>query len=166
MVWFCLPACLRCSDKAFLFSLGVFEPFGHLLLINGRPQPAPLRLGIERKYRLRLTNISPNNEGMPLSSRKARIRVRWLTTAKNRTDLPPAAPAMFRITVGETYDFEFEARAQQKLALGVYLHGPKLRGNVGIGVRGQLTNSSVCVFSFIHVVQWNCYRGQDIRGVP
>jgi FtsP/CotA-like multicopper oxidase with cupredoxin domain len=31
-------------DKTFVFSLGAFEPFGDILLINGSPQPGPLKL--------------------------------------------------------------------------------------------------------------------------
>jgi len=124
------------SDKTSLFSLGVFEPLGELLLINGHPQPAPLRLVTGRKYRFRLINISPNNEGMKASLRKAGSPVQWRIIAKDGTNLQPAAaamqPAEFRITVGETYDFEFEANAPQELALEVYLPGPKLRATQGL----------------------------------
>ena len=121
----------QASDKTFVFSLGAFEPLGEMLLINGHPQPAPLRLVTGRKCRLRLINISPNNEGMRASLRKAGIPVQWRIIAKDGADLPPAAVAMqtaeFRITVGETYDFEFEASAPQELALEIYVPGPKLR---------------------------------------
>jgi FtsP/CotA-like multicopper oxidase with cupredoxin domain len=124
------------SDKTFLFSLGVFKSLGELLLLNGHPQPAPLRLVTGRKYRFRLINISPNNEGMRASLRKAGIPVQWHMIAKDGTDLPPAAAAMqtadFRITVGETYDFEFEAIAPQELALEVYVPGAKLRATQGL----------------------------------
>ena len=124
------------SDKTFLFSLGVFEPLGELLLINGHPQPAPMRLVTGRKYRFRLINISPNNEGMRASLRKAGIPVQWRIIAKDGADLPPAAAEMrtaeFRISVGETYDFEFEASAPQELALEVYLPGPRLRATQGL----------------------------------
>lgn len=124
------------SDKTFLFSLGVFEPLGHLLLINGHPQPAPLRLVTGRKYRLRLINITPNNEGMKASLRKAGTPVQWRIIAKDGADLAPAAAAMqtaeLRITVGETYDFEFEASTPQELALEIYLPGPKLRATQGL----------------------------------
>ena len=82
-------------------------------------------------FSFRLINISPNNEGMRASLRKAGIPVQWRIIAKDGTDLPPSSSAMqtaeFRITVGETYDFEFEASAPQELALEVYLPGPKLR---------------------------------------
>jgi len=118
------------SDKFFLFSLGVFKPFGEMLLINGHPQPPLLRLMVGRKYRFRLINISPNNEGMRASLRKAGIPVEWRMVAKDGVDLPAAAASMqtaeFLISVGETYDFEFGASAPQELALEIYLRGPKV----------------------------------------
>jgi hypothetical protein len=64
---------------------------------------------------------------MQVSLRKQEFGGGGSTIAKDGTDLPPAAAAMFRITVGETYDFEFEASARRELALEVYLPGPKLR---------------------------------------
>ena len=79
------------SDKTFLFSLGVFEPFGELLLINGQPQPAPFRLVTGTKYRFRLINISPDNARMRASLRKAGTPVQWRIVAKDGADLPPAA---------------------------------------------------------------------------
>ncbi len=124
------------SDKTFLFSLGVFEPFGPLLLINGHPQPAPLRLVTGRKYRFRLINISPDNVAMRASLRKAGTPVQWRIIAKDGADLPPGAAtaqtAEFGITVGETYDFEYEASTSQELALEVYLPDPKLRVTQGL----------------------------------
>ena len=48
-------------DMTFLFGLGTFEPFGSVVLVNGHPQPAPLRLETGIRYRFRLINISPNN---------------------------------------------------------------------------------------------------------
>jgi FtsP/CotA-like multicopper oxidase with cupredoxin domain len=124
------------SDKTFLFSLGVFKPFGHLLLINGHPQPAPLRLVTGRKYRFRLINISPDNARMRASLRKAGTPVQWRIIAKDGADLPPTAATLqtaeLGITVGETYDFEYEASTPQDLALEVYLPGPKLRVTQGL----------------------------------
>ena len=124
------------SDKIFLFSLGVFEPFGPLLLINGHPQPAPLRLVTGRKYRFRLINISPDNVAMRASLRKTGTPVQWRIIAKDGADLPPGAAtpqtAEFGITVGETYDFEYEASTSQELALEVYLPDPKLRVTQGL----------------------------------
>jgi len=124
------------SDKTFLFSLGIFEPFGHVLLINGHPQPSPLRLVTGTKYRFRLINISPENVAMRASLRKAGTPVQWRIIAKDGADLPLAAATMqtaeFGITVGETYDFEYQASTPQDLALEVYLPGPKLRVTQGL----------------------------------
>jgi FtsP/CotA-like multicopper oxidase with cupredoxin domain len=124
------------SDKTFLFSLGIFEPFGTVLLINGHPQPSPLRLVTGTKYRFRLINISPDNARMRASLRKAGTPVQWRIIAKDGADLPLAAATMqtaeFGITVGETYDFEYQASTPQDLALEVYLPGPKLRVTQGL----------------------------------
>jgi len=118
-------------DKTFLFSLGVFEPFGEVLLINGHPQPSPLRLVAGKKYRFRLINIAPDNARMRASLRKAGIPVQWRGVAKDGADLPPVAAiidtAELGITVGETYDFEYQANTPEELVLEVYLPGPKLR---------------------------------------
>jgi FtsP/CotA-like multicopper oxidase with cupredoxin domain len=123
-------------DKTFLFSLGTFEPFGSVVLVNGHPQPAPLRLETGIRYRFRLINISPSNSRLRASLRKAGTPVQWRIMAKDGADLPPAAatmqPAELGITVGETYDFEYEASTPQELALEVYLPGPKLRVTQGL----------------------------------
>jgi len=119
------------SDKTFLFSLGLFEPFGEVLLVNGYPQPEPLRLVVGKKYPFRLINIAPDNARMRASLRKAGIPVQWRGVAKDGADLPRVAAIMqtaeFGITVGETYDFEYQANAPEELVLEVYLPGPKLR---------------------------------------
>ena len=124
------------SDKTFLLSLGAFESFGRLLLINGHPQPATLRLVSGKKYRFRLINISPDNARMRASLRKAGTPVQWRIIAKDGADLPTAAATLqiadLGITVGETYDFEYEASTPQDLVLEVYLPGPKLRVTQGL----------------------------------
>jgi FtsP/CotA-like multicopper oxidase with cupredoxin domain len=123
-------------DKTFLFSLGTFEPFGSVVLVNGHPQPAPLRLETGIRYRFRLINISPSNSRLRASLRKGGTPVQWRIIAKDGADLPPATATMqtaeLGITVGETYDFEYEARTPQELALEVYLPGPKLRVTQGL----------------------------------
>lgn len=119
------------SDKVFLFSAGILEPFGEVILINGHVQPSPLRLTSRTKYRFRFINISPNNVGMTVSLRRAGTPVEWRIVAKDGADLPAAMATMqtaeMRITVGETYDVEYQAGAPQELALEVYLPGPKQR---------------------------------------
>jgi FtsP/CotA-like multicopper oxidase with cupredoxin domain len=106
------------------------------VLVNGHPQPAPLRLETGIRYRFRLINISPSNSRLRASLRKAGTPVQWRIIAKDGADLPPATATMqtaeLGITVGETYDFEYEASTPQELALEVYLPGPKLRVTQGL----------------------------------
>src|SRR5690349_8563589 len=73
-------------DKVFLFSMGTFEPFGEMLLINGTPQPQPLRLQAGVKYRFRLINIAPDNVNMQASFRQAGTPVEWKAIAKDGAD--------------------------------------------------------------------------------
>jgi FtsP/CotA-like multicopper oxidase with cupredoxin domain len=117
------------SDLIFVFSMGDFDRLGTLLLINGSPQIAPLRLGAGKRYRLRLINIAPNNVAMEASLQSGGSPVRWRMLAKDGADLPPSTAklvnATTQITVGETYDFEFESSTPQELTLDVYLPGPK-----------------------------------------
>jgi FtsP/CotA-like multicopper oxidase with cupredoxin domain len=125
------------TDLNFLFSMGTFEPFGEMLLLNGSPQPAPLQLKVGVKYRFRLTNIAPSNVGMRASLRQSGNPVQWRIVAKDGAELPPAAATMktaelLLITVGETYDFEYQASTPQELSLEVYLPGPKLRATQGL----------------------------------
>jgi manganese oxidase len=117
-------------DKTFLFSGGSFQPFGFMLLINGHPQAAPLRLTTGIKYRFRLINIAPNNVALQVSLLQSGTPVKWRSIAKDGADLPLAAAtfttAVARVTVGETYDFEYEATSPQELVMQGYLPGPKL----------------------------------------
>ncbi len=119
------------SDKTFVFSMGTFEPFGEILLVNGSPQPLPLQLKTGTKYRIRLINIAPDNVAMRVSLRQSGIPVQWRIIAKDGADLSPALVTMRTaesgITVGETFDIEYETPTPQELALEVYLPGPKLR---------------------------------------
>jgi FtsP/CotA-like multicopper oxidase with cupredoxin domain len=119
------------NDKTFLYSLGDFEPFGNMLLVNGVPQPLPLRLKTGTKYRFRFINIAPNNVALRVALLQSGTPVQWRIIAKDGADLPPAQAVMIRaesaLTVGETYDFEYEASSAQELELQAYLPGPKIR---------------------------------------
>ena len=118
-------------DKTFVFSMGEFSPFGIMLLVNGSPQPFPLQLKTGAKYRFRLINIAPDNVGMRVSVRQSGVPVQWRAVAKDGADLPPEAATMktaeMGITIGETYDFEFESKTPAEFSLEVYLPGPKIR---------------------------------------
>lgn len=117
------------TDKTFLFSMGAFEPFGSILLINGHPQPPLLRLATGTKYRFRLINIAPNQARMRASLRRAGTPVEWRIVAKDGADLPASLattqPANLGITVGETYDFEYQANSPEDLMLEVLQPGQK-----------------------------------------
>ena len=118
------------SDLAFVFSEGEFETLGPMFLVNGRPQPPALRLQTGKRYRLRLINIAPNNVALQVSLHDDRGTVQWRLIAKDGADLAPGAiqpaPADTPITVGETYDAEFETDAPKQLVLDFYLPGPKV----------------------------------------
>lgn len=75
------------------------------------------------KYRLRFINITPNSVGLVVSLLAGAAPVRWRAVAKDGADLP-AAQAVERdarqiISVGETYDFEFEPATRGDLRLEV-----------------------------------------------
>jgi FtsP/CotA-like multicopper oxidase with cupredoxin domain len=107
-----------------------------MLLVNGSPQPFPLRLKTGTKYRFRFINIAPDNVAMRVSLRQAGIPVQWRGIAKDGADLPPTTATMKTaetgITVGETFDVEYEADTPQELSLEVYLPGPKFRATQGL----------------------------------
>ncbi len=118
------------SDLTFVFSEGEFDTLGPMFLVNGRPQLPALHLQTGKQYRLRLINISPDNVGTQVSLHDGRGPVQWRIVAKDGADLPPEAvkstSAETSITVGETYDAEFETDAPQELILDFYLPGPKV----------------------------------------
>lgn len=118
------------SDLAFVFSEGEFDTLGPMFLVNGRPQLPALHLQTGKRYRLRLINIAPNNVALQVSLHDGQGPVQWQIIAKDGADLPGGeiqpAPAETPITVGETYDAEFEADAPKELVLDFYLPGPKV----------------------------------------
>ena len=108
------------TDKAFLFSQSPTDPFvAALLLMNGVPQPQTLRLKTGTKYRFRFINMTPSVANLRVSLRQASMPVSWRAIAKDAVDLPGGASqrAELQVSVGETYDFEYEATAPQELTL-------------------------------------------------
>jgi FtsP/CotA-like multicopper oxidase with cupredoxin domain len=89
-----------------------------------------LRLRTGTRYRLRFINIAPNNVATQVSLHDDHGPAQWRILAKDGADLSPEAvkstAAETPITVGETYDAEFETNAPQELVLDFYLPGPKL----------------------------------------
>ena len=110
------------TDKAFLFSQSPGDPFGAaMLLMNGVPQPRTMELTTGTTYRFRFMNITPSVANLRASLRQAGVPVEWRAVAKDAVDLPAFEATMRRadlqISVGETYDFEFEATAPVELTL-------------------------------------------------
>jgi manganese oxidase len=100
-------------DRIFVISAGRYAPFGLLLLVNGHPQPDTLDLHAATTYRLRLINITQNEADVRVRLLNKGVPVEWKVIAKDGADLPPAqvkfAPADMGVTVGETYDVEYQA---------------------------------------------------------
>ncbi|HEX6307688.1 MAG TPA: multicopper oxidase domain-containing protein [Longimicrobiales bacterium] len=89
--------------------------------LNGERAP-DLEMQENQRYRLRLINISPNVP-MTLSILADSTPVVWRMVAKDGADLPAAQlrtqPAVQRIGVGETYDFELTPARAADLAIRV-----------------------------------------------
>jgi FtsP/CotA-like multicopper oxidase with cupredoxin domain len=100
-------------DRIFVFSMGEYMPFGFLLLVNGHPEPDPIELHTGTRYRLRLINITDNGGDLRVRLTNKDVPVQWKIIAKDGADLPPAqlrsSTADMGITVGETYDVEYQA---------------------------------------------------------
>jgi manganese oxidase len=100
-------------DRTFVFSMGKYDPFGFMLLMNGYPQPDPVQLHTATRYRLRLINITDGAADLRVRLTNKGVPVQWKVVAKDGADLPPAqlrlATADMGITVGSTYDVEYQA---------------------------------------------------------
>ncbi len=126
------------TDKVFVISRGGPDEDDPLLL-NGRAQPRPLRLRRGAKYRFRFINITPNNAGARTSLLAGSSPARWRAVAKDGRDLPPAQAvvkeARLVVSVGETYDFEFQPDQPGDLALEVLVPRFKIWTVLGLEVR-------------------------------
>ncbi|MBC8089854.1 MAG: multicopper oxidase domain-containing protein [Phycisphaerae bacterium] len=79
-------------------------------LVNGRRSPAPLRLTVGEKHRLRVVTIHPDWR-VSLTLQNDSSIARWRAVAKDGADLPTALatvrPAHIVMGPGQTNDFEF-----------------------------------------------------------
>ena len=79
-------------------------------LVNGRRFPAPLRLTVGQKHRLRIVTIHPDWR-VSLTLQNDSTIARWRALAKDGADLPVALatlrPAHIEMGPGQTADFEF-----------------------------------------------------------
>lgn len=100
-------------ERTIVLSMGKYPPFGFILLVNGHPQPDPIELHAGTPYRLRLINITDNAADLRVRLTSNDAPMQWKIIAKDGADLPPAqlkfTTAEMGITVGETYDVEYQA---------------------------------------------------------
>jgi len=112
-------------DKTFVFGLGRYSPLPTMLLINGVPEPYPLKLQAGVRYRLRFINITDNISTMRVRLVGNDAPLQWKVIAKDGADLPPAqlksSVADIPITVGETYDVEYQSDHPGQADLQIWL---------------------------------------------
>lgn len=116
----------RDLDRPFIFSMGNYAPFGLMMLINGNPQPDMMQLHTRTRYRLRFINIC-DDEGdlrVRLTDLRSGASLKWKVVAKDGMNLPAeqlkVTPAEMGITVGETYDVEFQAESSGLASLQIW----------------------------------------------
>jgi FtsP/CotA-like multicopper oxidase with cupredoxin domain len=111
-------------DWTFVFSSGKYAPFGYLMLINGVPEPERLELHIGERYRLRMINITDDLVDLRVRLTSNDKPMQWKIVAKDGADLPAAqvkfSAADMPITVGETYDVEYEAKDAGEASLQIW----------------------------------------------
>jgi manganese oxidase len=95
------------------------EPFA----LNGSAMPAPILMRADVPNRLRLINITANNEGLSAFLVDRLEQTTWKPLAKDGATLPAEQtarrPARQLVSVGETYDFEIQPTRSQVLWLEV-----------------------------------------------
>jgi FtsP/CotA-like multicopper oxidase with cupredoxin domain len=94
------------------------------ILLNGEADPAPMELKQGAKYRFRFINITPHDPLLTVSVLAGSSPVMWRAMAKDGADLPVSQaterPARQVVSVGETYDFEFQPQSKTELRLEVF----------------------------------------------
>jgi manganese oxidase len=111
-------------DHIFLISSSGPDDVDNPRLLNGSAQPPPLVLKRGAKHRLRFINIGANNSDTDVSLLDAGGKVvQWRAVAKDGWTLPAAMASLHaakqRISVGETYDFEFTPDSTTNFTLDV-----------------------------------------------
>jgi FtsP/CotA-like multicopper oxidase with cupredoxin domain len=111
------------TDKIMLLS--VLGPTDNTpILLNGSAEPSPIELKQGTKYRFRFINITPHDPRLTVSLHSGASVANWREIAKDGHDVPATQahlrPASQIISVGETYDFEFEATSTESLRLELF----------------------------------------------
>ena len=101
--------------------IGGAGPYSQAIEVNRSTNPAPIDLKVGVKYRFRLINITPNFTAVV--SLRGDGPVQWRPVSKDGADLPPsqskARLARQVISVGETYDFEYEPTEPGEMRLEI-----------------------------------------------
>jgi hypothetical protein len=94
------------------------------ILRNGDADPGPMEVKHGVKYRFRFINITPHDPLLSVSLLAGSSPVTWRAIAKDGADLPVSQaterPARQVVSVGETFDFEFEPRSASELRLEIF----------------------------------------------
>ncbi len=94
------------------------------IMLNGETDPGPIELKQGVKYRFRFINITPHDPLLTVSLLKDSSPVTWRAIAKDGADLPVSQAteraASQIVSVGETYDFEFQSPSVAELRLEVF----------------------------------------------
>jgi manganese oxidase len=111
-------------DLIFVFGDGDFRAYGLMFLINGHPQPFPMFLHAGTPYHLRFINIMDNVVDLRVRLLSNDSLLQWKVVAKDGAALPPSqikmSPAEMPITVGETYDVEYQATSPGDARLEIW----------------------------------------------
>lgn len=100
------------TDRIFVLGRSGPDLFRDPLVLNGSPQPGMTVLLLGRAYRLRIVNITPNDQPITVALRDdAGAPQQWRALARDAADLPPALavdqPAQADVSVGGTEDFSW-----------------------------------------------------------
>ena len=111
-------------DKTFMFGLAKYSPLPTMMLINGVPEPYPMKLQVGTPYRFRLINMTDNLSDLGVRLIRNDAPVQWKIIAKDGADLPAVqlktSTASMTITVGETYDVEYQADQPGEVDLQIW----------------------------------------------
>ena len=103
----------RDLDKTFVLSTGDYAPFPEMILINGAPEPVPVKLKTGIRYRLRFINITPDDFDLRVKLVSTDAPLQWTVVARDGADLPAAQRTLTRadlaLTVGSTVDVEYQS---------------------------------------------------------
>lgn len=94
------------------------------LLVSGTNAPEPTEMRVGTRYRFRLINITSDDPEITIALLTGDTPANWREIAKDGADLPASQrlmqPARLRVSVGETYDFEFVPERPGLLTLDVF----------------------------------------------